>query len=177
MKLKPVKKDKSYRLINHGPLVVVSSSDGKKETFTPIAWHMPVDFNPPLVAICVGKENFLDTLIRKSRVFCINILDAKFLSKIKKLGSVSGRDTDKLSLIGMKAIKCKKISCRYLVDSSGIIECKVKRIVALKGVDIFIGKVLSASACSSFEKGVWNLSKIKTVHHLGGGFFAVTKKL
>lgn len=38
---------KSYRLLNHGPTVLVTSAAGRRRNVMAAAWAMPVDFDPP----------------------------------------------------------------------------------------------------------------------------------
>ena len=46
----PVDLAKAYRLINHGPTVLVSAAHGGRRNVMAAAWNMPLDFAPPKVA-------------------------------------------------------------------------------------------------------------------------------
>jgi len=175
--MKKIKNELAYRLINHGPLLVVSASYEKKETFTPIAWNMPVEHTPPLIAITVSKENFINKLIKKSREFSLNILDACFIPQIIKFGSVSGADKDKIKESKLSTKKCAKIKCRYIKESTAVIECILKKIINIGDVDIFIGEAVFCRASDAFSAGVWDIKKIRTVHHLGGGKFSTDAEI
>ncbi len=175
--MKEVKIKYAYRIINHGPLIVVSAQYKGKETYTPIAWHMPVEMDPPLLALCVGKENFVNTLIKKAKSFCINVLEKSYVEYIKKLGEVSGKDVDKLKLVNLSAEPCKKIKSNFLSVSSAIIECKLIKDIKMKDVDIFIGRVLYCQANEKFTNNMWDPETIKTIHHLGSKVFVTTTKL
>ncbi|REN20712.1 flavin reductase, partial [Mycobacterium tuberculosis] len=43
----PVALTKAYRLLNHGPTVLVSASHGGRRNIMAAAWAMPLDFDPP----------------------------------------------------------------------------------------------------------------------------------
>eukprot|EP01031_Cornospumella_fuschlensis_P053453 gene53453-65292_t len=43
----PVPLDKAYRLLNHGPTVLVSSAHAGEHNVMAAAWSMPLDFSPP----------------------------------------------------------------------------------------------------------------------------------
>lgn len=45
----PVPLDKAYRLLNHGPTVLVSSAHAGEHNVMAAAWSMPLDFSPPKV--------------------------------------------------------------------------------------------------------------------------------
>ena len=49
----PVELEKSYRLLNHGPTVLVSSSHGGRHNVMAAAWSMPLDFSPPKVTVVI----------------------------------------------------------------------------------------------------------------------------
>jgi flavin reductase (DIM6/NTAB) family NADH-FMN oxidoreductase RutF len=49
--LVPVELPKAYRLLNHGPTVMVSSADKGTMNVMSAAWSMPLDFDPPKVAV------------------------------------------------------------------------------------------------------------------------------
>ncbi|MDD5066440.1 MAG: flavin reductase family protein [bacterium] len=165
------------RLINHGPLVVVSARYKARETFTPIAWNMPVEHDPPLVAVCISKENFVNSLIKRSKKFCINILESPYVREILKLGELSGRDGDKLKHVRLTKRKCLKIDVPYLAESSAVIECRLVRDVSLGDVDIFIGRALYSQANEKFKTDLWDPIQLKTIHHLGKNVFATIIKL
>ena len=43
----PVELSKAYRLMNHGPTVIVSSPHGGRSKIMSAGWSMPLDFDPP----------------------------------------------------------------------------------------------------------------------------------
>jgi flavin reductase (DIM6/NTAB) family NADH-FMN oxidoreductase RutF len=165
------------RLINHGPLVVVSATYEDKTTFTPVAWNMPVAHSPALVGITVGKKNYLNTLIKSSKNFCLNILSIQETDLIVGLGSCSGRDTDKINKFGLKISKCKTIDTYYLENSLAHIETVLIKDVDIENlVNIFVGRADYAEAVEGSFSEVWNLDKVKPVHHLGGNNFCYAVK-
>jgi flavin reductase (DIM6/NTAB) family NADH-FMN oxidoreductase RutF len=54
-KLVAVDLAKSYRLLNHGPTVLVSSAHDGQQNVMAAAWAMPLDFDPPKVLVVVDK--------------------------------------------------------------------------------------------------------------------------
>jgi len=171
--MKSIKLKYATRLINHGPLLVVSSFYNEKQTFTPIMWNMPVEHEPPLVAVTISKENFVNKLIKKSKVFALNILEKEYLDKVIKLGEVSGKDVDKIKLTGFHIKKCKKINSNYIKEAIGILECELYKTIKIGDVDIFIGKVVYCIANEKFKNNIWS-DEIKTIHHIGSLKFVTT---
>ena len=48
---------KAYRLINHGPTVMVSSAHGGRRNIMSAAWNMALDFTPAKVCVVIDKEH------------------------------------------------------------------------------------------------------------------------
>ncbi len=51
--LQAVPLDKAYRLLNHGPTVLVSSAHAGQQNVMAAAWAMPLDFDPPKVLVVI----------------------------------------------------------------------------------------------------------------------------
>jgi len=85
------------RLINSGPLALISVKGEKRDNIMTIAWHTPLSHNPPLVACAVGRSNYTFELIDKAREFVLNIPPAKYIDEAVLCGTESGRDTDKFN--------------------------------------------------------------------------------
>ena len=54
----PVELSQAYRLLNHGPTVLVSAAHGGRRNVMAAAWSMPLDFAPPKVAVVLDKSTF-----------------------------------------------------------------------------------------------------------------------
>ncbi|MBV8634286.1 MAG: flavin reductase, partial [Burkholderiaceae bacterium] len=69
----PVELEKSYRLLNHGPTVLVSSSSGGRQNVMAAAWSMPLDFSPPKVVVVIDRNTLTRELVEGSGEFVLNI--------------------------------------------------------------------------------------------------------
>ncbi len=54
----PVELAKSYRLLNHGPTVIVTSAHAGRNNVMAAAWSMALDFDPPKVTGVIDKNTF-----------------------------------------------------------------------------------------------------------------------
>ena len=54
----PIDLQKAYCLLNHGPVVLVSSANGDVRNVMSAAWVMSLDFAPPKVAVVIDKSAF-----------------------------------------------------------------------------------------------------------------------
>jgi len=54
---------KCYRLLNHGPTVLVTSCFDGKHNVMAAAWAMPLDFDPPKILVVIDKTTYSRQLI------------------------------------------------------------------------------------------------------------------
>lgn len=71
----PVELHHASCLLNHGPTVMITSFDeqSQRRNIMAAAWSMPVEFEPPRVAIVVDKSTWTRELIEGNGKFGIVI--------------------------------------------------------------------------------------------------------
>jgi flavin reductase (DIM6/NTAB) family NADH-FMN oxidoreductase RutF len=163
----------AYRLINHGPTVLITSKARGKINVMTAAWQMPVSFKPMLVAIAIGHERFSHKLIMESHEFAINIPHLEMLKDVLCCGTQTGKDMDKFKVCNLTPVKAQKIKAPLIEECIGNIECKLYSFQDAGDHTIFIGEVVAASV----KEGIFDnylrvdLEQAKTLHHLGGKVF------
>jgi hypothetical protein len=65
MAKRPLPLGKVYRLIEPGPVVLVSTS-GRANIMT-MSWHMMVDFEPPIIACVMSNRDYSFEALKKTR--------------------------------------------------------------------------------------------------------------
>lgn len=172
MKVKiPTKK--SYLLLTHGALVLVSTYYKGRPNVQTVAWQMPLDFDPAKVALVIGGDNFTHEAIMKTREFVINVPGAELLGKIVGCGSVSGRDADKFEEFNLTAVKASKVKAPLIKECLGHLECRLIEPKLAEKYDLVLGKVLSAKVEKGTFKDRWLVEKkeVSFAYHLGGESF------
>lgn len=167
---------KWYRLIGHGPCVLIVSGTMKKANAAPVAWTTPINDEPPLIGISLAESHFTTELIKKNKTFTVNIPDVTLLMKVIGAGSVSGRKGDKIGKLGFEIEKGKKVPTPHLPQCLGYLECRVRDSHRYDGVIFFVADVLNAQVRASCFSEYWIPSKARTIHHLGGGKFVLPGK-
>ena len=174
----PVALVHASRLINHGPTVLVTSSDGKRRNVMAAAWSMPVEFTPPRIAIVIDKRTFTRELISASGTFGVIIPGAAAIDLTYAVGSVSGRDTDKFQRFDIAAITGPKLGLPLLeAGCAAWMECRLIPERHTEDVyDTCFGEVIAAASDPrAFRNGHWELDRsnadLHTIHHLGAGNF------
>ena len=152
---------KAFTLIEPGPVVFVTTNDGKKNNIMTISWTMVMDFTPKF-AITTGPWNYSYAALRKSMDCVIAIPTVDLLDKVVGVGTCSGADTDKFEKFGLTPVKGKHVGSPLIEECLANIECKVidivekHHIVVLEGVAAYFDN-------SRKEK--------RTVHAIGDGTF------
>lgn len=173
---KPVDLDIAYRLINHGPLVLVSSLYKNGQDITPIAWHMPISDDPPIIALEIWSGHCIFKAIMETGDFVINIPSGEMVDIVRRLGSISGSKVDKVRKFGLTMEHSKRVKSRRLKGSIALMECTLHRDTRLsKRYNIVLGDVVYAEAEKASFSDRWLPEKSgpKTIHHLGNKIFCV----
>jgi flavin reductase (DIM6/NTAB) family NADH-FMN oxidoreductase RutF len=154
---------KAFTLIESGPVVLVTTSDGKKDNIMTISWTMVMDFTP-IFAITTGPWNYSYTAFRKSKECVISIPTVELLDKVVGVGTCSGADTDKFEKFGLTPVKGKYVRSPLIKECLANIECKVRDIVQKHNIVVLEG-IAAYFDSSRKEK--------RTVHAVGDGTFIV----
>ena len=134
---------KAFTLIESGPVVLVTTHDGKKDNIMTISWTMVMDFTP-LFAITTGAWNHSFAALRKNRECVIAIPTVDLLDKVVGIGMCSGADTDKFAQFKLTRVPAKLVRPPLIKECLANIECKVidivkkHNIVVLEGVAAYL---------------------------------------
>ena len=174
----PVPLAKSYLLLNHGPVTLVSSADGIRRNVMAAAWVMPLDFDPLKVALVIDRNTYTRELIEASGEFVLNIPPRALANKVLALGACSGRDEDKFASQQLPVESGEQVAAPLLAECIAWLEC---RIIAepdnQKKYDLFVAEVVAAWAEPDvFHEGRWHFSDAQrsTIHYQAGGHFFAT---
>jgi flavin reductase (DIM6/NTAB) family NADH-FMN oxidoreductase RutF len=146
-----------------GPVVLVTTNDGKNNNIMTISWTMVLDFTPEF-AITTGEWNYSYAALRKTKECVIAIPTVDMLDKVVGIGTCTGADTDKFAKFKLTPVEGKKVKAPLIKECLANIECNVVDIVSKHNI-----VVLKAVAAY-----VDPLRKEKrTVHAVGDGTFIV----
>lgn len=163
----------AYHLIHPKPAVIVISMDrsGKANGMT-AAWTTPLSISPPLVGVSISPRRYTYELVKSSGEFTINVLDRRYASQVHYVGTVSGRDRDKLAEAGFTLRKSKSVKPPHIGEALAVLECVVEKDVEAGDHVFFIGRVVEAYAKPDVFDEVYRPKKAKILMHLGGSYYA-----
>lgn len=171
---------KANRLINHGPVVLISLLYNEKPNIFTVAWNMPISHSPMSLAIACGNSNYSTEGIKESCEFVINIPDLSLKEKVIQCGKSSGRDKDKFSEFNLTPLDSQKIKAFGIQECIGHMECIVSKTIEHTDHTIFLAKVVCAVVDEdkwNFQENIWQIDKAEILHHLGGPNFGITKSV
>jgi flavin reductase (DIM6/NTAB) family NADH-FMN oxidoreductase RutF len=178
---RPVALPHASRLLNHGPTILITSRDERidRRNVMAAAWSMPVEFDPPRIAIVVDKSAWSRELIEHSGMFGIVVPGVEATNWTYAVGSVTGRDEDKFNCYGIPAISGPVLGLPVIEERClAWMECRLlPPTAAQEKYDTLFGEVVSAAADSrAFIDGHWHFDddKLNSLHHLGGGNFVAS---
>ena len=158
-----LKINRAFTLIESGPVVLITTNDGKKNNIMTISWTMVLDFTP-VFAITTGEWNYSFAALRKTKECVISIPTVDMLDKIVGIGTCSGVETDKFAKFKLTPMEGKKVKAPLIKECLANIECKVVDIV--KRHNIVVLEAVAAYFDSSRKEK-------RTVHAVGDGTFIV----
>lgn len=162
------------RLLNTGPTVLVSSRHGAQQDVMAAAWNMPLDFEPPKIAVVIDKNTFTRGLIEASGEFVIAVPCVAQAAMVTGVGHCSGRDVDKFERFGLQTQPGSQVAAPLIEGCLAWLECRrIPEPAQEQRYDLFLAEVLAAWAEDwAFAQGHWiepsDVSR-RSLHHLGGG--------
>lgn len=176
--LAPVPLTKAYRLLNHGPTVLVSAAQGGQRNVMAAAWAMAVDFEPCKVAVVLDKQTWTRELLEAEGSFVLNVPCAAQVDLVQTVGNTTGRDVDKFAAYGIETLAGDQVSAPLIAGCVAWLECRLlPEAHNQQGYDLFLGEVVAAQADTRvFRDGHWDFAgqdRLRTLHHVAGGHFLV----
>ena len=161
--MRQLKLDRAFTLIEPGPVVLVTTHDGRKNNVMTISWTMVLDFTP-LFGITTGEWNYSYAALRTSRECVVAIPTVDLLDQVVGIGTCSGADTDKFARFRLTPARGKFVKAPLIKECLANIECKVVDIVGKHNIVVLQG----VAACVNTAR-----KERRTVHAVGDGTFIV----
>jgi flavin reductase (DIM6/NTAB) family NADH-FMN oxidoreductase RutF len=157
---------KAYRLLESGPVVMVTTEHEGRPNVMTLCWHTMMEFEPPLVGLVMSDRNFSFAALAATRECVLNIPTAELAKAAVGCGTVSGRRVDKFARFGLTPLPAAKVAPPLIGECYANLECRVAdtRLVAKYG--FFVLEVLKAWVDPAVKEP-------RTLHHRGGNNFMV----
>lgn len=174
----PVPLEKAYRLVNHGPTVLVSARHNGVDNVMAAAWACGLDFSPPKVTVVIDKIAATRALIEQSGYFALQIPTVNQAALTTQLGTTTlMSDPDKLAHSGVELFEMDGHALPLVAGCTAWLVCRlIPEPHNQQTYDLFIGEVIGAWADSrAFRDGHWQFESadpaVRSIHHVAGGHY------
>lgn len=183
--IQPVPLAKAYRLLNHGPTVLVSSHFEGVDNVMAAAWASALDFAPPKLTVVLDKAVATRALVERSGRFVVQVPTVALLALTNQVGNRSLADHPaKLTEAGVTLLRLAGDALPFVDGCSAWLECRLLPEPHNQAAyDLFIGEVVAAWADDRvFRDGHWHFETAepawRSIHHVAGGhFYAIGEPL
>jgi flavin reductase (DIM6/NTAB) family NADH-FMN oxidoreductase RutF len=159
-----------YRLLEPGPVVLITTAQKRKVNVMTLSWHTMMEFEPPIIGCVMSNRNYSFELLKTTRECVINIPTLELAPKVVACGNTTGRKIDKFASFGLTSSTASRVRAPFINECYANLECKVIDTRLVSKYNFFILEVIKAWISSSEKQQ-------KTIHHMGRGTFMVAGKI
>ena len=156
------KKEANFRsALQPAPKVLVSCRDKNgRDNALAVGYCGNCSYDPPMVMVGIVPSRYSYHMIKETGCFVVNLVEKDMQEQFDYLGSVSGRDEDKLKKVA--AADGTKVNAPLLSDCPVNIECTVVDSIVTGSHEMFVGRIEAVHAREDLvdEDGKINISAL-----------------
>jgi flavin reductase (DIM6/NTAB) family NADH-FMN oxidoreductase RutF len=126
------------------PVVLVGTLVDDRPNFMAVGWISRVNYQPPLLGICIAKTHHTTRGIQDTGTFSVNTPHRKMVEVTDYCGLVSGKTIDKSKIF--EVFYGELTNAPMIVDCPLNIECRVTQTVELPTNNLFIAEIAAGYA-------------------------------
>lgn len=163
------------RLLNPGPVAIVTTAWRGIANAAPIAWTTPLSMNPPLVGVVIHPHRHTADMIRFSEEFAINIPGPDLVKQTAFLGSQTGLNNDKLAASKLQSFSAQMIEAPLIDGCLAWIECGLQDVIPVGDHTLFVGRPVKVQALDEAYAQHWLLEdpRYSPLIYRGGSLYGV----
>ena len=139
-------------------LLTSSSSSGKANIIT-LGWSMQTSFDPPMLAVSIGKTRYSHKLVSQTKEFVLCFPSQGQEEDVLFCGTHSGHEVDKFVSTNLRPVKAKFVKPPLLENSVACFECKIVESVETGDHTIFVGEIVASYISEKPQKRIYNFGK------------------
>jgi len=155
-----------YRLLEAGPVVLLTTSRAGHPNVMPMSWHLMMEFTPPLVGCVVSNGDYSFATLRQTKECVINIPTVELAKTVVACGNTSGSNVAKFTKLGLTPVAAKLVKAPLIAKCFASLECKVVDMKLVTKYNFIVLEVVQAWVDPTRKKP-------RTIHHKGEGEFMV----
>jgi len=161
---------KVRRLLEPGPIVLVSSAWKGERNIMTMGWHTVMEFTPALVGCVISSANHSFELIRRAKECVINVPTTKLTDAVVGIGNTTGGAIDKFAKFGLTAVEATKVNAPLIGECHANLECRLYDERLIAKYNFFIWEVVKAHVAARPKYP-------ETLHYTGDGVFMASGKI
>jgi flavin reductase (DIM6/NTAB) family NADH-FMN oxidoreductase RutF len=157
---------KVYRLLESGPVIMLTTARKRKQNIMPMSWHTMMEFEPPLVGFVMSDLNYSFSLLKATKECVINIPTVEIAEKVVGCGNIHGAKINKFEKFCLTPKPASLVRAPLIDECYANFECRVVDTKMVARYGFFVVEVVKA----------WINPAVKnpeTIHHEGGKDFMV----
>ncbi len=175
---RPIERRLAARLLQPGPLALVTSLFRSQHNVMTAAWLMPLGTDPMLVGLAIRPDRLTHEFVSRSELFGLSVPTIELINAVHRCGVESGRDRDKFEYAHLTPMDASEIDVPLVGECIAHMECGVIERISLTDHDLFIGEVLAASAIDELFTDRWRIQDgSELLHHIAGDEYAALSRI
>ena len=155
-----------YRLLEPGPVVLVTTAKKGKANIMTMSWHTMMEFEPPLVGCVISGRNYSFYALRATKECVLNIPAENLAKQVVGVGNCSGSKVDKFRKFKLTPLPASQVAVPLIAECYANLECRVADTRMVNKYNFFVLEVVKAWIDSAIKNP-------RTLHHQGKGVFMV----
>lgn len=155
-----------YRLLEPGPVVLVTTAHKGKANIMTMSWLTMMEFEPPLVGCVISGRNYSFDALTATKECVLNIPLVELAKQVVGVGNCSGKKMDKFRKFKLTPQPASQVTPPLIAECYANLECRVADTRMVNKYNFFVLEVVKA----------WIDPTVKaprTLHHRGKGEFMV----
>jgi flavin reductase (DIM6/NTAB) family NADH-FMN oxidoreductase RutF len=158
------------RLLEPGPVVLVSSVWRGRTNIMTIGWHTMIEFTPSLVGCIIAESNFSFELVRASRECVINVPTTALLDAAIGIGNCTGAEVDKFARFKLTPQPAEAVAAPLIGECHASFECRLADDSLVERYNFFVWEVVKAHVAARPKYP-------ETLHYTGDGVFMLAGRI
>ncbi len=155
-----------YRLLEPGPVVLLTTARRGRANVMTMSWHTMLEFEPPLLGCVVSDGNHSFAALRATKECVIGIPSVALAAQVVGCGNCSGRRVDKFKKFGLTPRPAVLVGAPLIAECFANLECRVVDTRLVPRYCLFVLEVVRAWIDPARRNA-------RTLHHRGRGRFMV----
>jgi flavin reductase (DIM6/NTAB) family NADH-FMN oxidoreductase RutF len=162
--IKEMAPEKAYRLLESGPVLLVSTSTAHGPNLMTMGFHMMLQHEPPLVGCVIGPWDHSQAALQENGECVLCLPTVEMAEQVTKIGNCSGRDVDKFQRFGLTARPASAVDAPLVAECLANLECRVVDRPLASRYNFLVLEVVK----------IWvdqDKAERRLIHHAGDGIF------